>query len=162
MCEEDDRDPWWAEAEAMEFCEGDFAVADCAELPVGLEDAVSLAEDFDWTDDYEEWLGVLLEDNCLALALEQSCHEGIALPWDMRGSRLGTAPEEVLFKLHMFWDECSPAAAVRLQVFVYWLVRCERARRRGNAYWSPKLPMPPREEQRAFYRPQTLLFRRQI
>ena len=166
MEEEDDRDPWEMEAAAMSLSDGDFEVADCAEIPEEIEAYPEYEdESYDWDaheEQWQEWFDYLLEDYRLLLALEQSCHEGMALPWDMRGVRLSSAPDDVLAKLHGFWDNCPRFVAARLHVYVYWLVRCERGRRRGNAHWSPKLPLPDMEEERAFFRPRTLIARRQI
>jgi hypothetical protein len=158
---DDDRDPWRAEAEAMELEDGDFDVADAAELPNELgHHAVAAECDEEFDDEWLYWHYELLNEPIAMLALEQSCSEGILLPWDMRGARLCTAPHEAMAAVHRFWDQCPKHVNVQLAYFTYWLVRCERARRRGRPEWSPAHPLPPQVPERAFFRPPVLTIRR--
>jgi hypothetical protein len=155
------RDPWIAESEAIELDEPDLGVADAAELPAELiHHALAAGEDENFDVEFNEWLGQLSGDPLLMLALEQSCDEGILLPWDMRGVRLSTAPPEVLERLHLFMSACPSHVAAHLVHTVYWLVRSERSRRRGHPEWTPKHPLPPLIEERAFFRPSRLTIRR--
>ena len=159
-----DRDPWKAEAESIEFDERDLDVAYAAELPSELthhEIAADADEDFD--DEFDEWLQTLSgsEDQVALLALEQSCDEdGMLLPWDMRGVRLWSAPPEAVSALHLFWDTCPLHVAAHVTHHVYWLIRAERAKRRGKPEWSPRHSLPPAQEERAFFRPSALVLRR--
>ena len=55
--DDDDPDPWYAEADAMEMRENDYAVADCAELPAELSHHAIAAElDGDFDREFNEWL----------------------------------------------------------------------------------------------------------
>lgn len=161
--DDDDRDPWDAEAEAITAgMEGrDYDVANAADLPAELIGHAEAADaDPDFEQQFAEWLEYLHDwhDCGLMLAMEQSCHEGILLPWDMRGRRLETLPDDLLARLHRVFDDCPRHVLVHLVHYVYWLVRSERARRRGSPDWSPNLAMPPPpiddERDRAF-RPMT-------
>ena len=145
---DDQRDPWHAESDA--FADGvepgDFEVAEAAEPPDELEDAADAAAlDPDFDRELDEWLDHLLtdDDQTLMLALEQSCHLGVLLPWDMRGVRLATLPPGTLAALHRLLEACPRHVLVHLAHYVYWLMRSERARRRGSPEWSPSMPMPP-------------------
>jgi hypothetical protein len=144
----DDRDPW--EAEALAFAdgqrEGDFEVAAAAEMPDELRAFVIQAEVApNFTTEFDEWLDHLLsaDEHTLMLALEQSCHLGVLLPWDLRGVRLATLPAATLAALHRLIDVCPRHVLVHLAHYVYWLLRSERARRRGSPEWSPSLPLAP-------------------
>jgi hypothetical protein len=155
-------DPWYAEADSTQLCASDFDVADCAELPAELghhQIAADLDLDFDY--EFDEWLEWLGEDAAALLVLEQCSTEGVLLSWDMRGARLLTAPPESIARLHWFWDHCPRHLYVYLSHYVYWLVRAERARRRGTPDWSPRSALPPPvEEERAFFRSPRLVTRR--
>lgn len=142
------RDPWYAEAQAMsdamEQC--DFDVAEAAELPHELSHhAVAATEDDDFDEQFSEWWDYLFEgdDQCILLAIEQSCDEGVLLPWDMRAVRLQTLPSERLAQLHWVFDSCPRHVLVHVANAAYWLVRAERARRRGLPHWSPSMALPP-------------------
>ena len=158
-----DLNPWIAEASAMELSDCDEDVAWAAELP---DEVLDLVHDWDPKLDFRQesadWFEYLCsrEDQLLLLALEQCCHEGILLPWDMRAVRLATAPLEAIAGLHLFWDHAPRAIAACLTYRVYWQVRAERGRRRGSPDWSPHHPLPPVKEERAFFRPSTLRLRR--
>lgn len=165
MTNEAKRDPWLAEADAIEFNACDFDVAGAAELPAELaHHTIAAAEDKEFENEHYEWLDHLLNAGGCAplLALEQSCNEtGILLPWDMRGVRLWTAPREAVDLLHRFWDGCPRHVSVHLSHYIFWLVRAERGRRRETCDWSPRHPLPPPEpEERAFFRPSKLVVRR--
>lgn len=84
------RDPWCAEGLEMMMCVGDrdYDVAAAAQLPIELAHHVIAAdEDPDFADEFREWSEYVVEgDGCLMLAIEQSCDEGMLLPWDMRRS----------------------------------------------------------------------------
>ena len=140
MMNDSDRDPWEAEAAAIEFDERDFDVAYAAELPSELshhEIAADADKHFD--NEFDDWLETVFgsENQVVLVAMEQSCDDdGILLPWDMRGARLRSLPYEALCRLQLFWDSCPKHVAVHLTHFVYWLVRAERARRRGAPEWS--------------------------
>lgn len=146
--DDDDRDPWQAEADA--FGAGvesrDFEVAEAAELPdeLGVH-AEAADEDPEFQKELDEWFEHLMtdDDQTLLLALEQSCHMGVLLPWDMRGVRLATLPSTTLAALHRLIEACPRHVLVHLAHFGYWLLRSERARRRGSPEWSPSLPLPP-------------------
>ena len=160
--EEDERDPWYAEAQAMtEHMEGcDFAVAEAAELPYELAHHVTAAEeDDDFDDQFQAWWNYLFEgdDSCLLLAIEQSCDEGMLLHWDMRAVRLQTLPRARLAQLHWLLGSCPRHVLVHLVLYAYWLVRAERARRRSLPHWSPSMPKParPTYEIEPAFRPMT-------
>lgn len=145
---DDQRDPWFAEAEAFAANneQRDYDVANAADLPEDLQDfAIDAAEDDDFSDTLDEWFDYLLDgdDLVLMLALEQSCSEGMLLPWDMRAVRLKTLPEARLAQLHWIFNSCPEHVLVFLAKSVYWIVRSERARRRGAPHWSPNMPLPP-------------------
>ena len=146
----------------MELCADDYAVADCAALPAELsEHRVAADSDDEFDPEIIEWLEFLLQDATVLLALEQCSNEGVLLPWDMRGVRLITAPDESIAQLHRFWDHCPKHAYVILSHYVFWLVRAERGRRRGRPDWSPKSALPPAAEvERAIFRPSRLVVRR--
>jgi hypothetical protein len=161
--EEDKRDPWYAEAQAMmENMESrDYVVADAAELPDELSaHGLAAEDDDDFCDQFEEWWDWLCEgeDWCLLLAIEQSCDQGVLLPWDMRAVRLKTLPRERLAQLHWFLESCPRHILVHLVLYTYWAVRSERARRRGSPLWSPSMPKPPipEHEKRPSFRPITI------
>ncbi len=159
------RNPWHAEGAAIDFDDCDFDVAHAAELPDELSaHGIAAAADADFDDEFWDWFGALYEpeEQIVLLALDQSCDEGILLPWDMRGVRLWSAPPEAISKLHWFWDKCPRHIAAYVAHYNYWLVRAERARRRGSPEWSPRHPLPPVEEEHAYFRPSTLVFRRQL
>ena len=166
MPDDDERDPWVVESDLIAFNRDDFEVADCAEWRCndargeGFRNVHDLPpEDHD---EFREWVDVLLDDTCAVLALEQSCHEGVLLPWDMRAVRLATVPRDALQRLHLMWDAISAELRFALAFYVYWLTRAERARRTGKPDWSPRAPMPPAEQEHAFFRPSKLLFRQQL
>lgn len=145
---DDDRDPWFAEADA--FADGvepgDFEVAEAAELPDELlAHAEAAALDPTFGQELDEWFEHLMtdDDQTLMLALEQSCHLGVLLPWDMRGVRLATLPAVTLAALHRLLEACPRHVLVHLAHYVHWLIRSERARRRGSPEWSPSAPLPP-------------------
>ena len=128
---------------AIELTMGDFDVADAAELPNELSHyEIAAAQDSTFQSEFDEWFELLcdIERPELMLALEQSCSEGILLPWDMPAVRLWTAPPEIMSVLHRHWDRCPRHLAVILAHYFYWLVRAERGRRRGSADWSPRSP----------------------
>ncbi len=144
----DDRDPWEAEALAMAegLRAGDFEVAEAAELPDELlAHAEAAALDPEFGRELDEWFEHLMsaDEHTLMLALEQSCHLGVLLPWDMRGVRLATLPSHTLAALHRLIEACPRHVLVHLAHYVYWLLRSERARRRGSPEWSPSLSLPP-------------------
>lgn len=148
MTDADDcRDPWYAESQAMGEGLGqrDYDVANAAELPHELSHhAVAAAEDDDFDEQFDDWWDYLFDesDGCLLLAIEQSCDEGVLLPWDMRAVRLQTLPGERLAQLHWIFDSCPRHVLVHVVKAVYWLVRSERARRRGHPHWSPSMELP--------------------
>lgn len=144
----DDGEAWWAEAVAsLDGIERrDYEVAEAAELPEELSAHVEAAAlDPDFGAEFDEWLEHLLnhDDPTVTLALEQSCELGVLLPWDMRGVRLATAPAETLSALHRLLEACPRHVVVHLAHYVYWLLRSERARRRGSPRWSPSLQLAP-------------------
>ena len=150
--EDDERDPWQAEGDAiaMGLAERDHDVAGAALLPDELADYCAEGdEDEDFAESFEQWGTWVLEaaeDQCLALAIEQSCAEGALLPWDMRGVRLQSVPADTLARLHWFFDHCPRHVLVHVVHYMYWLIRSERARRRGTTHWSTKSPRPPLTE----------------
>jgi len=109
---------------------------------------IAAAEDDDFDEQFSEWWDYLFEgdDQCLLLAIEQSCDAGVLLPWDMRAVRLQTLPRERLAQLHWVFDSCPRHILVHVVNAAYWLVRVERARRRGLPHWSPTMPKPPLPE----------------
>ena len=148
---DDDRDPWYAEADAFAngLESGDFEVPQAAELPDELlAQAEAAQHDPDFQQELDEWFEHLLtdDDHTLMVALEQSCHMGVLLPWDMRGVRLATLPSNTLAALHRLMEACPRHVLVHLAHYVYWLVRSERGRRRGSPEWSPFLPLWPEPE----------------
>ena len=149
MSQDDEtRDSWYAEGDAAAagISERDYDVAYAAELPVELSHhALAAAADADFVAERNAWFEYLHAGNDLTLmvAIEQCCHEGALLPWDMRGVRLKALPHAVLAQLHRFLDSCPRHVLVHLAHHVYWLIRSERARRRGSPEWSTSLPLPP-------------------
>lgn len=145
---DDNRDPWHAEAEAW-ICnqsDSDYDVAEAAELPDELAaHAIAADNDPEFDTELDEWLTDVHEAEVptLMLAIEQSCDEGMLLPWDMRGVRLQSLPAATLAQLHWLLGACPRHVLVHLVHYVYWLLRSERARRRGSPEWSPSLPLPP-------------------
>ncbi len=135
----------------MAMCEGlypgDFDVDAAAVLPDALAAvAVQAGANPNFEAEFDEWLDHLLTDDddlTLLLAIEQSCHLGVLLPWDMRGVRLATLPPATLASLHRWLEACPRHVLVYMANYVYWLLRSERARRRGSPEWSPSLPNPP-------------------
>lgn len=154
---------WSLEADRIELSYEDFHTAYCAELPERQEHFAEDAEaDNDFALVHEEWMSFLFEGQMVVLlGLEQACHEGALLPWDMRAVRLADIPDEALSKLHSFWDHCPKQVAPHLTLLAYWVVRFERVRRTGQANWSCREPAPPAQEKSSFFRPSTLVFRRQ-
>lgn len=154
---------WHTEADSMELSSDDFDTAYCAELPDGLEHFAVVAEqDEAFEAEFEEWMTYLFDgENVVLLGLEQSCHEGALLPWDMRAVRLTGIPDAGLSRLHFFWDHCPKHVAAHLTLLAYWVVRFERVRRTGHANWSYRKPAPPVQEESSFFRPSTLVFKRQ-
>ena len=149
--EDDQRDPWHAEGDAIAeaVSERDYDVAGAALLPDELADCSEMADDDeDFAESFEEWTDWVIEgdDMCLPLAIEQSCAEGVLLPWDMRAVRLWTLPDETLARLHRFFDRCPRHVQVHVVCYMFWLIRSERARRRGTTHWSTSSPRPPLTE----------------
>lgn len=144
----DRRDPWLAEADAFadNVEQRDYDVANAAQLPEEQWDlACDAADDEGFDQKFDEWFDYLFEgeDLILMLALEQSCSEGILLPWDMRAVRLATLPEARLAQLHWIFKSCPEHVLAYLAKSVYWIVRSERARRRGAPHWTPQMSKPP-------------------
>lgn len=142
----DEHEAWYAEASAMELEERDFDVANAAELPTDLfchAEAADLDPEFEC--EYEDWKQWLFDRDHLThlLIIEQSCTNGVVLPWDQRGARLLTAPLEPLALAQRFFTRPPRHVTAHLAHYVYWLVRCERARRRGSPNWTPRMPLPP-------------------
>jgi len=97
------------------------------------------------------------------LVLEQCCDkDGLLLPWDMRGVRLRSAPPEGIADVHFLWEFCQREVYIKLTQRVFWMVRSERARRRGTPEWSPKDSLPRLKEEPAFFRPSRLTVRRHL
>lgn len=145
----DEQQAWYEEAGAMELEERDFDVADAAQLPTDLFCHAEAADlDGDFADEYEDWKLWLFygDDMTHLLVIEQSCSNGVLLPWDQRGARLMTAPVEPLSLVARFFAQCPRHVAAHLANYVYWLVRCERARRRGSPNWTPRTPLTPERE----------------
>lgn len=158
-----DRCPWDVEADAIEFDADDFESAEAADLPEGQEQfGVVAQEDEFFEQQFDEWFEYLFGNNLLALGLEQSCHDGVLLPWDMRGVRLTGIPDDALAMLRFFFKHCPKHVVAHLAVRCYWAVRLERVRRSGRPDWSCRDPLPPATEPRAFFRPSALTFRRQL
>jgi hypothetical protein len=158
MASHNDHDAWYAEAEAMEFDDaGPFEVADAADLPDEIAHHAEAAElDDDYQDEWERWFDRLSEDLVVLLVLEQCCSDGVLLPLDMRGARLLRALPQAVDTLHHFWRTAPEHLSVCLSHYVYWVVRAERARRRGTPYWSPASPLPPEKKPEPFYRLPTM------
>lgn len=159
---DEEPDPWYAEADAMELRASDFDVADSAELPAELNHHAIAAElDPEFEAEFDAWLEWLMQGSEVLLVLEQCSAEGVLLPWDMRGARLLTAPLDAIGRVHWFWDHCPKHLHVILSHYVFWLVRAERARRRGTPDWSPRSALPPPAAvECAFFRPSRLMTRR--
>ena len=141
----DEHEAWYAEASAMELEERDFDVAATAQLPTDLFHAEAADLDPEFECEYEDWKQWLFDRDDLThlLVIEQSCLNGMLLPWDQRGARLMTAPLEPLALAGRFFARCPRHVAAYLANYVYWFVRCERARRRGSPNWTPRMPLPP-------------------
>ena len=93
------------------------------------------------------------------LPLEQSCYEGVLLPTGQRAIRLKTCPEMLLTPLRWFFECCPRHVRSRISLDFYLLVRVDRARRTGNPEWRPNTAIPAPEE-RAFFRPPVLTYRK--
>lgn len=142
----DEHVAWYGEACAMDLEKRDFDVADAAQLPTDLFcHAVAADLDPQLEREYEDWKQWLFDGDDLThlLVIEQSCSNGVLLPWDQRGARLMTAPLEPMALAGRFFARCPRHVAAYLAHYVYWLVRCERARRRGSPIWTPRMPLPP-------------------
>lgn len=134
---------WLEEAELIDFDERSIAVANAAEWSEELWDAsLEAHSDPQYEQLHDEWLDHLTMATepfgLMLLGIEQSCHEGILLPWDMRAVRLWSAPPELLTKLHTYWRLCPWYIAELQSYSIYWLVRAGRGRRSGRPDWSPK------------------------
>ena len=141
---------WWDEASAMDLGGRDFDVGWAAEIPEELVHhrlAAELDPNFNTT--FDQWFDWLFErDNwceasVLCLGIEQSCSDGILLPWDQRETRLSSAPTEAVTLLQGFYRSCPPHALAYLAHWVYWAVRSERARRCVSPHWTPRMPLAP-------------------
>lgn len=102
---------WFDEAHAMGngLETRDFDMAGRAELPHELSHHCTAAkDDMAFQALYQEWYEYLFEgdDQCLLMATEQSCSEGMLLPWDMRAVRLRSAPPKVRAQLHWLLGAC--------------------------------------------------------
>ncbi len=116
------------------------------ELPDELSaHAIAAQIDPDFDTLLNEWIAHVYEAevHTLMLAIEQSCDNGVLLPWDMRGVRLQSLPHATLAQLHWLFGACPRHVLVHLVHYVYWVMRSERARRRGSPEWSPSMPLPP-------------------
>lgn len=135
---------WLKEAECIDvFDHRSGEVARAAEYPPELDEArdAALEDRKTFLAASHEWAEFVREATkpraLMYLGIEQSCSEGILLPWDMRAVRLWTAPPVLLAKLHAYWRLCPWYVADLQAHFIYWLVRAERARRLGAPHWSP-------------------------
>jgi hypothetical protein len=142
---------WHDEATSMlTLTAGDWAVADAAEMPEALVNAITEAEfDDDFDDDYEEWYTWATSDPLIVIGLEQCCEDGMPLPERERTMKLASAPECLRLQIDAFWHQCPERVALQLACKVYWMARSERGRRRGCAEWSPEYPLPPWWEEQA-------------
>jgi hypothetical protein len=61
----------------------------------------------------------------------------------MRAARLRTLPYEYMAQLHRIFKDCPRHVLAHTANAAFWLVRSERARRRGCPHWSPSMPLPP-------------------
>lgn len=159
-----DIDPlsWYAEGEAI-TCGLDadvFELVDCVELPDELLADKALANaDPSFDASWDEWFEYL-HNSELLLPVEQCCGcTGLLLAWDMRGVRLKTLPEDLLARLHTFFDDCPPHTRALLSHHVFWLVRFERIRRTGQPTFCLSSVQIPNDEQPAFFRPSLLTLR---
>ncbi len=149
---------WLAEADRYDWNHDDWDVVCCANLADELDHYRVMAEDdADFEDDIEEWRDYLVGKNLL-LALEQSCHESVLLPFGQRAMRLVSCPEVMMNPLRFFFAECPVYVQVYLALFLSVAVRLDRAKRTGNPDWRPETAIPA-EEERAFFRPPVLRFR---
>jgi hypothetical protein len=96
-------DAWYEEAAAMDVLGRDWDVGACADLPVEHfylhSEAAELDSDF--ADKAIEWREFIYDSEVPGLTLlviEQSCANGVLLPWDQRGVRLLSAPWEGLLR----------------------------------------------------------------
>lgn len=112
--------------------------------------------------EFDDWLEFFSGDSLLMLILEQCCAEGVMLAPDMRGTRLMSAPPDALAKLDLFLTSADPHVVAYIALFVFWVVRAERARRRGTPHWSPRSELRPELEEQAFFRPPLLRLRRYV
>lgn len=138
---DDPEQAWWAESESFRtnVYQGDFEVANAAELPVELLHHVFAAEnDPDFEDAFGEWLSYLLEDEdhpCVTLGVEQCCKQGVLLTEDLRATRIKDMPFEDRARLSYFLARCPRHVLVHVSHYIYWLVRSERGRRRRSPDW---------------------------
>ena len=138
-------DAWYKEALAMDPLDRDWDVASCADIPEELFvhiEAAALDDNLD--DELLEWREYVCDGDVatlMLLALEQSCCDGVLLPWDQRGVRLLSSPWEVLMRLDRFNRACPRHVAAMIAFETYWVVRSERARRTGSTLWSPRPSM---------------------
>lgn len=156
----DEPDPWQAEADAAEFAASDHDVAFSALLPAELAHHGAIADaDPAFEAEFFDWLESLSEDTVVLLVLEQCCAEGVLLPPEMRGARIMSAPWDAVARLDLFLSAASAHVIAHMALTVFWLVRAERARRRGTPDWSPRAEPPAVVEERAFFRPSRVRFR---
>lgn len=151
---------WWAEAyRSMDDPYDDLKlVIECAELADELwHHRVAAEADPEFWDELSHWYECV-QENWLSLPLEQSCHEGVLLPTDMRAMRLISCPEDMLQPLRRFFLLCPRHVRSHLALYTYLTVRMERARRTGSPEWRPTTALPEPEE-RYFFRPPILKLR---
>lgn len=127
----------------MEVLGRDWDVGACADLPVEhfYLHAEAAELDSDFADKSIEWREFIYDSEVPGLTLlvvEQSCANGVLLPWDQRGVRLLSAPWEGLLRLDRFNRACPRHVAAFVAHELYWVVRSERARRTGSPHWSPR------------------------
>ena len=132
---------WWEEIERMEGEPRDWELIRSAELADELVvERLMTEQDPDFENERYQWNEYVL-DRSLLLPLEQSCHEGVLLPTDMRAVRLATCPEELLSPLRWFFELCPIHVKAWIALECYLIVRSERGRRTGRADWSPERAM---------------------
>lgn len=146
---------WLQEAAHFRYDDADQLTAECADLAEELEHLEIMAlSDESFYDKWEEWETYIYQ-NDLALALEQSCYQGILLPTDQRALRLESCDENMLSKLRWFFELCPAHVKAYLALHFYLLVRIDRARRTGKPDWKPANAIP-EPDAPVFFRPSLL------
>lgn len=130
---------WLREINEFNFEDRDFDVGLASTWPDEHDLYRVMAElEDDFWGKVESWNLYLVEHE-LWLPLEQCCHDGVLLPWDMRLERLKTCPAELMEPLLHMFRACPPHVLHRLATIYFHTLRSDRVRRTGCLEWTPEL-----------------------